>query len=153
LLRLGDVHVLVDYAHNPAAIAAMGDLVHRVWGRDRAIAVVTLPGDRRDDLLAECGRAVADRFDRVVLYEDSDLRGRAPGEVAGLVRATLGPAVACTVLRTVDEAVPAAVDLARPGDVVLVLYEKIEPVLAMLEAFGARQVTDRVETILMLAGI
>jgi cyanophycin synthetase len=153
LLRVGGVHVLVDYAHNPAAISAMGGLVQRVWGRDRAIAVVTLPGDRRDDLLVECGQAVGKAFDRVVLYEDRDLRGRASGEVAELVRTALGPAVACTVLRCVEEAVPAALDLARTGDVVLVLYEKIDPVMAMLEAIGARPITDGAGSIPMLAGI
>jgi cyanophycin synthetase len=46
-----------------------------VWGKARAIAAVTLPGDRRDDLLRESARLVADGFDRVVLYEDADLRG------------------------------------------------------------------------------
>jgi cyanophycin synthetase len=140
LLRLGDVHVLVDYAHNPAAIAATGELLHRVWGGERSVACVTLPGDRRDDLLAESAREVADRFDRVVLYEDQDRRGRGPGEVPALVRGVIEarrPDAECTVVRTVAEAVPAALALARPGDVVLVLYEKIEPVLALLDGLGA----------------
>jgi cyanophycin synthetase len=140
LLRLGDVHVLVDYAHNAAAIAAIGELLHRVWGRERTVAAVTLPGDRRDDLLGESAREVADRFDRVVLYEDQDRRGRAPGEVPALVRNVVEarrPGAPCTVVRTVDEAVPAALALARPGDVVLVTYEKIDPVLALLDLLGA----------------
>ena len=140
LLRLADVHVLVDYAHNPAALAAIGDLLHRVWGRERTVAAVTLPGDRRDDLLAESAREVADRFDRVVLYEDEDRRGRRPGEVPALVRGVLEdrrPGVPCTVVGPVTEAVPAALAMARPGDVVLVIYEKIEPVLALLDLLGA----------------
>jgi cyanophycin synthetase len=50
----------------------------------------------------------------------------------------VAPATTCVEVRTVDEAVPAALALARPGDVVLLLYEKIEPVLALLESLGAR---------------
>ncbi|MER7001660.1 cyanophycin synthetase [Dactylosporangium sp. NPDC000555] len=142
LLRRGDVHVLIDYAHNPAALAAVSDLVDRVWGCERAVAAITLPGDRRDDLLRESAAVVGARFGRVVLYEDADRRGRAVGEVPGILRDELrrvAPGAACTEVRTVDEAIPAALDLARPGDVVLLLYEKIEPVLALLEALGARR--------------
>jgi cyanophycin synthetase len=145
LLRCGDVHVLVDYAHNPAAIEAVSDLVERVWGCERAVAAVTLPGDRRDDLLHEAAAVVGARFGRVVLYEDADLRGRAPGEVPAILRAELrrvAPAADCIEVRTVDEAVPAALALARPGDVVLLLYEKIEPVLALLTALGARHADE-----------
>jgi folylpolyglutamate synthase/dihydropteroate synthase len=32
LLDLGGIHVLLDYAHNPAAIAAVTGVLHRVWG-------------------------------------------------------------------------------------------------------------------------
>ncbi|MFF5229949.1 cyanophycin synthetase [Dactylosporangium sp. NPDC000521] len=145
LLRLGGVDVLVDYAHNPAAIRAIGDLVDRLWGADHAVAAVTLPGDRRDDLLRESAREVA-RFDRVVIYEDSDRRGRAPGEVPAILHdelAATSPDATRIVVRTVDEAVPAALAMARPGDVVLLLYEKIEPVLSLLRTLGAETAHDQ----------
>ncbi|WP_433211091.1 cyanophycin synthetase [Dactylosporangium sp. CS-047395] len=145
LLRCGEFDVLVDYAHNPDAIAAVSDLVERVWGYERAVAVITLPGDRRDDLLRESAAVVGARFGRVVLYEDADRRGRAPGEVPGIVHDELlavAPQVACSQVRSIDEAVPAALSMARPGDVVLLLYEKIEPVLALLKAHGARHAED-----------
>ncbi|MGI5245706.1 cyanophycin synthetase [Dactylosporangium sp. CA-139066] len=145
LLRCGDVHVLVDYAHNPAAITAVSDLVERVWGCERAVAAITLPGDRRDDLLRESAGVVGARFGRVVIYEDADRRGRGSGEVPGILRDELrrvAPELDCVQVRTVEEAVPAALALARPGDVVLLLYEKIEPVLALLGALGARHAAE-----------
>jgi cyanophycin synthetase len=52
----------------------------------------------------------------------------------------VAPAATCVEVSTVAEAVPAALAMANPGDVVLLLYEKIEPVLAMLETLGARPV-------------
>jgi cyanophycin synthetase len=145
LLRRGDVHLLVDYAHNPAAICAMADTLRRVWGPEHMVAAVTLPGDRRDDLLAEAARAIADGFDRVVVYEDADRRGRAAGEVPALVRreiAAYRPEVRCGVVRRVEEAVPAALAMAAPGDVVLVMYDRIDPVLALLGGLGAVPVED-----------
>jgi cyanophycin synthetase len=42
----------------------------------------------------------------------------------------------------VDEAFPAAPALAPSGDVVLVTYEKVEPVLSLLGWMGAVPVTE-----------
>jgi cyanophycin synthetase len=41
-----------------------------------------------------------------------------------------------------EEAIPAALTLAAPGDVVLVTYEKVEPVLSLLGRMGAVPVTE-----------
>ncbi|MFG1952384.1 cyanophycin synthetase [Micromonospora sp. NPDC048830] len=139
LLRLDDVHVLVDYAHNPAAIDATTRTLHRLWGADRCVVTVTLPGDRRDDLLADCAKAIASASDRVVLYPDADLRGRSPGEVTSLLRRELtarNPAARCLETADVAEALNAALAMARSGDVVLVLYEKLDPLLSLLRAMG-----------------
>lgn len=143
LYQVGDVQILLDYAHNPAAIEAIGDLIERVWGADRAIAMVTLPGDRCDDLLRDSARTVAGRFGRIVLYEDQDRRGRQIGEVPAMIRQEiqrLRPEADCTVLSTVDEAVRSGLAQARPGDVLLLLYEKIEPVQRLLASVNARPV-------------
>ena len=133
LLRRGEVSLFVDYAHNPAAIAAVLRTLHRLWGADRCVAAVTLPGDRRDDLLAASAQVVADGFDRVVLYEDEDPRGRAPGEVSALVEREMRgrrPKLRAVRADGYRAAVEAALELATPGDVVLVLYEQLAPVLA-----------------------
>jgi len=146
-------YVLVDYAHNPAAVDAVGELLHGVWGPDRCVAVVTLPGDRSDDLIAECARAVADRFGRVVLHEDTDRRGRAPGAVPELVRRAIEarrPRAEVTVRRTVEEALPAALATTDPGDVVLLLYENVEPVSALLAGLGAHRVEDVTDLLVSL---
>ncbi|GAA1026557.1 cyanophycin synthetase [Virgisporangium ochraceum] len=145
LFEVGGVHLLVDYAHNPAAIAAVAGLVETIWGTEHAVAAVTLPGDRRDDLIADCARAVADGFHRVVLYEDCDLRGRAHGEVAEIVRGEIAarrPELAATTVTTVAEAVPVALAMANPGDVVVILYEALGPLLEVLDTLGARAVTQ-----------
>jgi cyanophycin synthetase len=140
LLRLGGVSLFVDYAHNPAALAATVRTLHRLWGPDRCIAAVTLPGDRRDDLLCACAQVLADGVSRAVLYDDEDLRGRRPGEVSQLVEREMR--ARCPKLHAVRaggyrEAVAASLRLAVAGDVVLVLYEKIEPLMALLGELGA----------------
>src|SRR5215212_5574842 len=48
LTRLGAVRVLVDYAHNPAAIEGLMEVVSQLPAK-RRIGIVTAPGDRRDN--------------------------------------------------------------------------------------------------------
>ena len=84
LLRVGRGHVLVDYAHNAAAMAGLMELVGRI-DASRRIAVLAGPGDRRDDDLRALGRT-ASGFEYAILKEDDDLRGREPGEVIELLR-------------------------------------------------------------------
>ncbi|WP_229072486.1 cyanophycin synthetase [Actinoplanes sp. DH11] len=140
LLRIGDVSVYVDYAHNPAALATTVRTLHRLWGAQRCVAAVTLPGDRREDLLAASAQVLADGLTRVVLYEDEDLRGRSPGEVAGLVEREMRarrPQMACVRADGYRDAITEALALAAPGEVVLVIYEKWAPVRAFLAGLGA----------------
>ncbi|MCW2506923.1 MAG: cphA [Modestobacter sp.] len=132
---LGSIPCVVDYAHNPAALDAVGRLIERHWHRP-AVAVLTLPGDRRDDLVKESAEAVARSFDRVVVYEDADLRGRRSGEMTGLVTSALTgarPGIRCMPAGTLEDAVTAAVRLAAPSDPILLVYEKLHPVTALLE--------------------
>lgn len=131
--------VVVDYAHNPAALAAMGRMVRQVWDGD-PVAALTLPGDRRDDLVAEAAATVAGWFPRVVVYEDHDLRGRHPGEMTGLISAALRrrrPTVTVATATGPAGALRAALDLARPGGPVLFVYEELGPVRDVLASMGA----------------
>lgn len=83
LFDLGRYHVLVDYAHNPAGYEAVGSFVKNWSGP--TIGVVGGPGARRDDDLRELGKLAAKFFDRIVVKEDDDSRGRARGDVAELI--------------------------------------------------------------------
>lgn len=130
--------VLVDYGHNAAALRATGQMVASVW-EGEPVAAITLPGDRRDDLVTESAEAVASWFGTVVVYEDEDRRGRAPGEMRELIAAAMRrirPEVHVTFADGPAGALRSAVELAAGGPV-LFLYEKLDPALAALEALGA----------------
>ncbi len=130
--------VLVDYGHNAAALHATGQMVASVW-EGEPVAAITLPGDRRDDLVSESAEAIASWFGTVVVYEDEDRRGRAPGEMRELITAAmrkLRPEVHVTFADGPAGALRAAVELAAGGPV-LFLYEKLDPALAALESLGA----------------
>jgi cyanophycin synthetase len=119
--------VVVDYGHNPAALAAMGRLLHEAWGGS-PVAAVTLPGDRRDDLVTETAATIADWFGRVVIYEDSDLRGRRPGEMTELISAALTarrPGITVATAVGPAAALRTALGLASGPGAVLLLHETL----------------------------
>jgi cyanophycin synthetase len=121
--------VILDYAHNPAAVEAMCDLVERLDVSGRRIAVLAAPGDRRDEDIRDIGRIAAGRFDRYICRRDDSLRGRKSDEVPNLLRDALvehgAPEDAINVIPDEQTAVDAALRQAEPGDLVLIFVDAI----------------------------
>jgi cyanophycin synthetase len=137
--QVGGVPLVVDYGHNPAALASMGRLLREAWD-GQPIAAITLPGDRRDDLIEESAAAVATWFSRVVIYEDRDLRGREAGEMTRLISGALArhrPDIQVRPADGPEDALRCALALAAPSDPVLLTYEKLGPVRDLLAGLGA----------------
>jgi len=131
--------VVLDYGHNAAALDATGRMITRVWGGN-PVAAVTLPGDRRDDLVTETAQAIAAWFGRVVVYEDSDKRGREPGEMTELITAAMRrarPGICCAPADGPRSALSTAMAMGA-GSPVLLVYEKLEAAQEALEEIGAR---------------
>jgi cyanophycin synthetase len=135
--------VIVDYGHNAAALDATGRMISDVWGGEPA-AAITLPGDRRDDLIINAAEAIASWFSRVVVYEDADKRGRVPGEMTGLIKAAMHrarPDITCAAADGPRSALRTAVAMAA-GNPVLFLYEKFAMAADALSAIGAQPWPD-----------
>ncbi|HYP07185.1 MAG TPA: cyanophycin synthetase [Bryobacteraceae bacterium] len=135
--------LVLDYGHNPHAIGAVCRMVAR-WPAESRTAVLGLPGDRSDDLIVTAARTAAAGFDRVVVREDYDLRGREPGAIAQLVAQTIRSSGVADVDIVLDEveAVRSAVLSMVPGQVVVAFCDRKELVTEMLEGLGAACVDD-----------
>lgn len=134
LFDLGDYHVLVDYAHNPAAYEALAGFV-RNWPGER-IGVIGGPGDRRDQDLVALGGLSAATFNRLFVKEDDDTRGRERGEVANLITQGIlkdSPECQFTTILDETEAIATALDLATPGSLVVVLPESVSRTISLIE--------------------
>jgi cyanophycin synthetase len=142
-LNVHDAHgfrVILDYAHNPAGLTALCDLIAKLRPRHRRlIAMISTPGDRRDDDMRELGRIAAGAFDEVVLRERPDDRGRPSGEVMRLIaEGVLGTGFAEEHLHRVldeHEAAELCLRMARPGDLVVLTPTSVEEVWAQVLAF------------------
>jgi cyanophycin synthetase len=129
LLRVRGGTVLVDYAHNPRAVEGLMEVAMGLEARRR---MGVLAGDRRDEDIRVVGRLCA-RLDRVILKEDDDRRGRAPGEVAHLLAEGLRDGgLASDRIDTVfaeQEALSHALGGMQDGDLLVVLAEDVSGVL------------------------
>ncbi len=143
LFNLGSYHALVDYAHNPASYKALGNFVHH-WSGER-IGVIGAPGDRRDEDFIALGRLSAQIFDRLVVKEDDDTRGRRRGEVANLICDGIErerPNCRYKSILNETQAIEIALDEASQGSLVVILPEKIGRTLDLIKARHPQSESD-----------
>lgn len=134
--------ILLDYAHNPAALKALARCVREMTpAGGQSIAMISIPGDRREAEIRAMGEIGAQAFDTLVFRETPDNRGRPRGEV---IRLMTEGAVAAGAradrlhgVRVEARAVEACLRLSRPGDVVVLLPTQIEQVWGQVEAYRA----------------
>jgi len=128
LLSIEDRNVVVDYCHNVHALEGIADFVRRT-AAPHSVGVIAIAGDRRDEDIREFGELAGRTFDRIIVREHGDRRGRKPGEVARMLQEaaiTAGlPAPQATIVLDEIEAVHAAIDMASPGDLVVAMVYRI----------------------------
>jgi cyanophycin synthetase len=129
-IELNGFSVLLDYAHNPPGYKALIDALPSL-GAKRLVGIIGMPGDRTDSSIASSGMLCAEAFDQLYIKEDIDLRGRKKGEVAQLFyKAALHRGFSkkdIVLCENELDALQKAVTNARPGDLIAVFYEKLEP--------------------------
>ncbi len=134
LFNLDSYHVLVDYAHNPAGYEAVGGFV-RNWQGQR-LGVVGGPGDRRDEDLIELGEIAARIFDRIIIKEDDDKRGRDQGEVADLILKGVvqtNPNVQVETMLQETEALETALNQVERGGLVVIFPESVGKAIEQIQ--------------------
>ncbi|NEO29189.1 MAG: cyanophycin synthetase [Symploca sp. SIO3C6] len=135
LFNLGRFHALVDYAHNPASYEAVGAFV-RNWPGER-IGVIGGPGDRRDEDFVELGRLSAKIFNRIIVKEDDDGRGRRRGTAAELICQGIkveNPNCHYEIILDETEAINTGLDYAVSGGLVVILPESVSRAIGLIEA-------------------
>ncbi|GAB5382159.1 MAG: cyanophycin synthetase [Aliiglaciecola sp.] len=131
-LNIYDEHpfkVILDYAHNPAAIKTITDLASRLEVSGKRRLVIAMPGDRRDEDIIEAAQITSKTFDKIVCKADDDRRGRGVDEVPQLLRKTyLDNGVDdanIQVIPSEQEAIDKALSDCEKGDLLIILGDNI----------------------------
>ncbi len=150
--RFGGLTIFMDYAHNPEGLEGLLNVA--IASRDSGrLGLLLGQAGNREDAAIRALAATAALFtpDRIVLKDlDGYLRGREPGEVPGLLQATLEAhgltADRLQIILPEAEAAMALLAWARPGDVLVL------PVHGLAARNALRTTLDRLEAAAWQAG-
>ena len=126
-VEIGDVTVLMDYAHNPAGMIGLTNFIKKLPNKYRTV-VINGTGDRRDDDIREFAKIAADHFDRIVLRTGNYLRGRTEEEMHKLLQEGIAQSENKPQVRVIAdsrEAIHHAIKNARKGELVVTLADLV----------------------------
>lgn len=124
--------VIADYGHNPDAMLALVRAVEGMPAKRRSV-VISGAGDRRNQDIRLQTEILGGAFDDVLLYQDQCQRGRADGEVVGLLREGLAGAARTSYIDEINgefAAIDKALARLSEGDLCLILIDQIDEALA-----------------------
>jgi cyanophycin synthetase len=126
-IEVGNVTVLMDYAHNPAGARGLTTFINKLGHKYRT-AVLNGTGDRRDDDIREFAQIIADNFDRVVIRTGHYLRGRTQEELIGLLQQGIAQSENKPQVRVIPDsrdAIHHAIKHGRKGELVVTLADLV----------------------------
>jgi cyanophycin synthetase len=146
ILEANGATIVIDYGHNPSAIAAQIEALE-IFPNPRRTIIFSAEGDRRDEDILRQTHLLGEAFDAVFLYEYPNLRGRQRGEVMAVLRQGLAGARRTTeVIEFPGE--PEAIDVAlqglRPGDLLVIQPKEIDDVIRTVLRY-VEEAADRPE--------
>ncbi|HYO21407.1 MAG TPA: cyanophycin synthetase [Flavisolibacter sp.] len=140
IYELNEFTVVLDYAHNPHGVRALGKFVKSMEGNK--VGVITGVGDRRDEDIIAMGEEAARIFDEIIIRHDEDMRGRTYEEVDRLL--SIG-------IHKVDknkpisyygnecDAVEQVLNEGKRGSVIVVLVDNVTNVTNCIQRFQKRE--------------
>ncbi|GAA4399546.1 cyanophycin synthetase [Nibrella viscosa] len=137
LFPFNDFTVLVDYAHNPHGLLALGGFIRQL-GNGPRVGIITGVGDRRNEDIIELGRVAAGLFDEIIVRLDEDVRGREPEEIVELIKTgiqAVSPEKSITCIPDELKAIDYAIRHAKPGSLIVHLSEKVAKSVEIVRGF------------------
>lgn len=140
---MGEFKVVLDYGHNIDGYRVTIDGLKSL-NSSRLVGIIGVPGDRRNEDIERIGRLSGNSFDKIIIKEDKDLRERKPFEVAKLLlKGVLEENVDknnVVIIQSEVEALRNAIINAKNGDVIVVFFEKMEPLVELLKEYRKQDV-------------
>ncbi|MXS84402.1 cyanophycin synthetase [Nitrosomonas sp. HPC101] len=136
LFNYREATLIADYGHNPDAMEALVCAIDHIPAKKRTV-VISAAGDRRNEDIRLQTRILGDVFDEVVLFQDQCQRGRADGEVLGLLREGLENAKRVRKVSEIHgefKAIDIALTNLEAGELCLILIDQVEQALGYIHS-------------------
>ena len=125
LFDLNDCKIMLDYAHNPHGLKALGKFISS-FDMQPKVGVITGVGDRRDEDIVALAEEAARIFDEIIIRHDEDLRGRTHEEMDELLMRgikSVDPAKPLKFIWGECDAAEFAIQHRKPNSLIVVLVE------------------------------
>jgi cyanophycin synthetase len=140
IFELNEFTVVLDYAHNPHGVRALGSFIRTMEGNK--IGVITGVGDRRDEDITALGEEAAKVFDEIIIRHDNDMRGRTYEELDRLLSNGVYKVDKNKPIRYYGnecEAVEKVLQEGKRGSVIVVLVDNVTAVTECLIGFQKKE--------------
>ena len=140
IFKLRDFSFMVDYAHNPHGMQALGRFL-KATDATVKVGIIAGVGDRREKDIIGVGEESGKIFDEIIIRHDRDTRGRSEQEIKellfdGINRVAPGKKVSVCPKET--EAIACAVANAKPGSLIVLLSDDVTAALKLLKKYKER---------------
>ena len=128
---------LLDYAHNPAGLRALQDMIKNM-GSPHNVGIITGIGDRRREDTEEVGRIACETFDEIIIRADRNLRGKTQEEIIEMLMAgvhQVDPDKKVTVIAQEKEAIDHAITNAKPDSLIVLFSDAIQQALTQVSKY------------------
>ena len=129
--------VIVDFGHNVDSLRAVTTALES-FPHQRRAALFSASGDRRDEDIRRMGELLGAAFDRVILYEDTDLYGRPPGAITALLKEGIAASRRVQRIEEIQGGLNAmrhALETVEPGELLLAQAHLADPTVDFLKSY------------------
>ncbi len=137
MFNFKDYQILLDYAHNPAGLRALKNMVEKMEGSPK-VGIIAGIGDRRDEDNMEIGKIAAEMFDEIIIRQDKHLRGKTEQELIGMLNdgiKSVNPDKKVTIIPSEKEAITYAVKNATKGSLIVLCSDVVPDALDLVKQF------------------
>jgi cyanophycin synthetase len=130
-------NVLLDYAHNPAGLRALNNMLQNMDGHPK-VGIIAGIGDRRTQDNNEIGKVACEMFDEIIIRQDKHLRGKSGDEIISMLTdgiKAIDPAKKVTIIPTESEAIEHAITNATEGSLIVVCSDVVPDALAQVTKY------------------
>jgi cyanophycin synthetase len=137
MFRFKEFNVLLDYAHNPAGLRALNQMVQKMDGYPK-VGMIAGIGDRRDEDNREIGMVAAEMFDEIIIRQDKNLRGKSDKEIIEMIHdgiKSVKPEMKVTIIPSEREAITFALTNPIKGSLLVLCSDVVPDALNLVMQF------------------
>lgn len=137
MFNFQNFQILLDYAHNPAGLRALKNMVEKLDGNPK-IGIIAGIGDRREEDNIEMGGIAAEMFDEIIIRQDKHLRGKTEEELIKMLHdgiKKIDPDKKVTIIPSEKEAITHAVKNATKGSLIVLCSDVVPDALELVKQF------------------